>query len=402
MSDGSRRFFSTKNGVARSSDNSISAATSRKIILEREVKKAVRAYVEHRFPVPYLAPKKPTSPDRRRDAAARSLRAPFQRSTVDMSPAKSLARLNGFQLTYPKRHHRVFLAEGVLARPEQARFGASATYSLYVKPSEKPVPKGLPPMIPKDITIYRILENRVEEFLYGIRQGVRDWISSRIVAPIERLMGRSTQTDKSDEDSVDVDHHVTTLRLNESTGQLQIISHVQPHHYTLLLPFELEHKPASTLITVSLVIFGAVPLAYRSLSFVQAYPGLSQTIVASVIATVGYGIWSSRSVARTNQRLRVLQAISRRVEAQDEAAWVVLQDGASRELTRIILKLYQGTPVEDGRTETSRLAEEIASGLGLVQDKKPPLSFEAAIRTVRENSDLLLDDEQLRNEGAKN
>ena len=356
--------------------------------LEREVNQAVRAYIEHRFPRAYH-PRPTTS--KRRDA--NSLRTSFTRPTVDTSPAASLARLNGFRITIPSPTHRVFLAEGILAIPEQSMFGATETYSLFVKPSQKAVPKSLPPMVLEDITIYRTLENRVEEFLYGVRRSVRDWISTRITAPLERLLGRRIQSDKSAETSSDADRHETALKIHHQTGRIQVLDHVQPRHYTLLLPFELEHKPASTLITVSLVVFGAVPLAYRSLNFMWAYPALSQGIVASVIATVGYGIWSSRSVARTNQALAIHKAILPRIQAQNEAAWVVLQDGASKELTRIILKLYQGTSVEDETDETSQMAMEIASRLGLTQDKIMPQSLETAIQTVRENSTSLFDGE---------
>eukprot|EP00977_Amphora_coffeiformis_P020806 scaffold8527_cov187-Amphora_coffeaeformis.AAC.6 len=357
-------------------------------ILEREINNAVRSYIEHKFPRAFRP--KPTT-TKRRDV--KSFRTSFTRPTVDTSPSVALACLNGFQSTVPSPTHRVFLAEGVLAIPQQSMFGSAETYSLFVKPSQNVLPTGLPPMIPEDITVYRILENRVEEFLYEVRRSVQDWISTRIITPLERLFGRRVQAEKSAENSIDADRHVTTLRIHHQTGQIQIIAHVQPRHYTLLLPFELEHKPASTLITVSLVVFGAVPLAYRSLNFMWAYPMLSQGIVASVIATVGYGIWSSRSVARTNQALVIQKAILARMQAQDEAAWVVLQDGASKELTKIILNLYQGTPDEDGTDERNQMANEIASRLGLIQENNTHQSLEAAIQSVRKNSPSLFNTE---------
>ena len=129
----------------------------------------------------------------------------------------------------------------------------------------------------------------------------------------------------------------------------------------------------------------------------QAYPMLSQGIVASVIATVGYGIWSSRSVARTNQALVIQTAILSRLQAQDEAAWVVLQDGASNELTEIIINIYQGISVEDQTYEMNQMAMEIASKLGLMHDtntnNNSHRSLEAAIQSVRKNSPSLVNDE---------
>jgi len=109
----------------------------------------------------------------------------------------------------------------------------------------------------------------------------------------------------------------------------------------LALPYTLGHKPASTLISVSLVVFGAIPLAYRSLNFALNYPGLSEVIAVSLVGTLSYGIWSSRSMARTSQSSVVSKALMERVYAREEAVLLSMQESAVYRVTKGVLALYE-------------------------------------------------------------
>jgi hypothetical protein len=117
-----------------------------------------------------------------------------------------------------------------------------------------------------------------------------------------------------------------------------------------------------------------MPVTYRSFNFAVAYPGLSQVIKTSVVATVMYGIWSTRSISRTRQSQVVANALSRRVYARDDAIILVLQDGAIRRVSESVLEVYQQIAV--GKKETRETAvdqqhlvnpTEIAIQLGLIE-----------------------------------
>ena len=93
----------------------------------------------------------------------------------------------------------------------------------------------------------------------------------------------------------------------------------------------LRHSSASTFVPVSLVVFGELPVAYRSYVFFIDYDWLigSGTIAASVIATVKYGILSTRCRDRTSVRT-VVDALYRRVCARDDVAFLIMREGAIR------------------------------------------------------------------------
>jgi hypothetical protein len=378
--------------------------------LQAALANAVRSYVRHHYPRPfriitsheteYGSRTSPEGGNHGLSLTTASSWSSGRRSSspkIDTSPAVILAQLNGYkslEMSKTPRHRTVFLAEGVLARPRQRIFH-TATYSLMTKPQssesttaavnapllhERKKRKPLPPMIPPDSKIYRILENEVEAFLYHYQRVIWEKLQKTLIQPVQRILGVASSTDKDADLSIDSstksrdekDKLFQCLRIDHETGNLKIVSHIQIHHATLLLPFELDHKPASTLITVGLVILGAVPLVYRSWNFMVAYPGLSQCITVSVIGTVAYGVLSSRSSARTSQALAVARAIAPRVIAQNDAAWLVLQEGATDRLTGILLNMYNNNddselPSLSCDTTTREIALKLANDWGLLE-----------------------------------
>ena len=164
---------------------------------------------------------------------------------------------------------------------------------------------------------------------------------------------------------------------------LVMITHMRPSLRLLALPHELRHKSASTLISVSVVILSAVPVAYRSINFALAYPGLTQAIAASVMATVVYGLWSTRSMARTRQAGVLAHALSRRILAQNDSVVLVLQDGAIQRLTSDIMDVYRRPSSEWHQALAQSEGEslvvdpvKIALDLGLIKKAKVNAKFQ--------------------------
>ena len=200
------------------------------------------------------------------------------------------------------------------------------------------------------------------------------------------------------------------LRVHTSTKtsglvELALFSHIQvPQHTTLLLPHDLRHKPASTLLQVGFVVFGALPLVYRSVQFMYAYPVLQQVIVGSVVGTIMYGIWSWRAASRTNQALAVSQALQPRVFAQHGAAWRVLQDAATHRVTEALVHEWGQKSSENKATskfqndknkqvmETTRhdpvtrqMTQELMQRWELANGTFQPVPVEEAIQRLRKH-----------------
>ena len=130
------------------------------------------------------------------------------------------------------------------------------------------------------------------------------------------------------------------LVLGESRDEMTLYAHMSPSTRLVTLPYVLGHKSASTLVSVSLVLFGALPLAYRSLNFAHLYPGLSEALAASVIGTISYGIWSQRYNARISQSRVLSDALLQRVQARDDAVVLLLQESAVRHVSQAVLSEY--------------------------------------------------------------
>jgi hypothetical protein len=132
-----------------------------------------------------------------------------------------------------------------------------------------------------------------------------------------------------DDDDEIVDSITLYRRMSLSTRILSL-----PDYYVL------RHSSASSLVSVSVIVFGALPLAYRSYLFAHNYDWLvgSGPIAASVIGTITYGIVSWRWRARTSQQKTIHEALGARVGARDEAALLLLKEGAYRSVAGAILE----------------------------------------------------------------
>jgi hypothetical protein len=250
----------------------------------------------------------------------------------------------------------------------------------------------LPALIPEDIKLYRILENQVEEFTRSKYEAVKAWLSSKAVLPrpatslAEQLsmvgtLGGTVDPAKNGLPKDDLKELLETKLgdgkkytkdgtpplenlLVVSREEIFLLTHMTQSNRILALPNHVYgHKTASTLIAVSLVVFGALPVAYRSLTFALEYPGWSQVMAASVIGTVSYGIWSSRSMAVTRQSHHVSKAVSSRIFARNDAVLWGLQQGAVQRLSKAIMTLYcyyyQLAPQQEDKNKNSPPDEKV-------------------------------------------
>jgi hypothetical protein len=332
--------------------------------LEQSVKEGVRSYLLHNYAGSFSSTKSWRDP------------LPSKQQNSKDTKLQTLAALNGYQkISLPKVDETVPLAEGIIAEPNfySTRYRRSAEkdrmYVWMAQPMDEyalPAKKeGLPDLIEEDIKIYRLLENQAEYLLNSMYQAVRDWLNTRILHPIESLIayGGTTTTGQSTDSKLQNPALVVPQDENSPTtsdenlivigkGEIVLITGMPPSIRLLALPHTLGHKRASTFISVSLVIFGAIPLAYRSLNFALAYPGLSELLAASVVGTVTYGLWSSRDAARTRQALVVSNGIAHRVYARNDAVLWVLQEGAVHRLTKAVLTVYYHHLPKDNRVSS--------------------------------------------------
>jgi hypothetical protein len=257
---------------------------------------------------------------------------------------------------------------------------------------DKPEHRDYPVFVEEDIRIYHVLESHATIVLDNAYNTIQRLFELYVDAPFKRLAdrilssdiiittrfpdrtGERGKVDKDNDDTVDEDKVAPITRLNPPSSkiygsrdpepfenilvmspendEMTIYTHFHPSTRIVALPYVLTHNSASTLVHVSLVVFGALPLAYRSYNFARDYPGWSQTIAASVVFTISYGVWSSRTSARTNQSRVVTNALLHRVFARDDAVVLVLQEGAVRQLTRAVLNAYYDRWLTSGLRET--------------------------------------------------
>ena len=187
-------------------------------------------------------------------------------------------------------------------------------------------------------------------------------ISSR---PIPRKVDPTTRFQRSFPNSTSGNNNTITNEGDEIVDSVTLYRHMTPSTRILALPdyYVLRHSSASTLVAVSLVFFGALPLAYRSYVFSIDYDWLvgSETIAASVIATITYGILSARWRARTSQSKTLHEGLGARVGARDEAALLLLKEGAIRSVAKAVLEAAAAG--EEGSTNS---ASGVAVGGALI------------------------------------
>ncbi|CAJ1950836.1 unnamed protein product [Cylindrotheca closterium] len=286
-----------------------------------------------------------------------------------------LTKLNGFKPVDLPRE-QVPLAEGVVVRPQyhkeekyrdRVRIKASPlmwarselktgqsplTFSSSVMSSAQPRRDDLPELVEEDIKLYRIIEKSVDDFVNAKVQAlqtsvraletkIQDAVSS--VVPSLRRQDAASKKSKKDEldDASNVESPESLLFLdrneiiwvtNMDNRELRLLALQDHHSYGL--------KLSSWLISISLVVFGAMPLAYRSYNFTYDYPGLSQSVAASVVLTISYGIWSTQSMAVTRQSQVVSNAVAHRIYARNNAVLWALQQGAVERVSDALLTYY--------------------------------------------------------------
>ena len=205
-------------------------------------------------------------------------------------------------------------------------------------------------------------------------------ISSR---PIPRRVGPTTGFQRSFPNSTsgtNNNKNTITIEGDEIVDSVTLYRHMTPSTRILALPdyYVLRHSSASTLVAVSLVVFGALPLAYRSYVFSIDYDWLvgSGTIAASVIATITYGILSARWRARTSQSKTLHEGLGARVGARDEAALLLLKDGAIRSVTKAVLEAAgEEGDSTNANSNNSSSASGVAVGGALIDPREWAIDF---------------------------
>ena len=300
------------------------------------------------------------------------------RKTVPISNTlKTLASLNGFKVV-PLPTESVSLAEGILVKPQYPNTSRnnSPMPILWAREEEQIKTKNvakLPTLIEEDVKLYRILENKVEEILNGIQLTIsqvlsfgreKEKIPEKESLPL-LIVSQDTKEDVvMTENLLTIDEDELIWISNMEHPSLRLLALTNHHTYG--------HKAASTLISVSLVVFGALPLTYRSFVFALNYPGLSQAVATSVLVTVSYGIWSTRSIAVTSQSRVVANGISHRIYARNDAVLWALQEGAIQRITDGILTHYYNHKDDQVSKErkvpiTSINLLELSQDIGLIQ-----------------------------------
>ncbi len=175
---------------------------------------------------------------------------------------------------------------------------------------------------------------------------------------------------------------IATDEGDEIVDSVALYRRMTPSTRILALPdyYVLRHSSASTLVSASLVVFGALPLAYRSYIFSINYDWLvgSGLIATSVIATITYGIVSWRWRARTSQSKTVHEALCARVGARDEAALLLLKEGAVRSVVGAILDA-QTNPTNSEEISRYTLIDPIEWSIdfGIMEDSESGESQDA-------------------------
>jgi hypothetical protein len=293
-----------------------------------------------------------------------------------------LAKLNGFT-RLSKIQCPVHLAEGVIA---VQRGKIMDEYRVYSRPSSDVVGANFrpsdgnnnsryffPPFREEDFTVYRNLEHRVDNFLSNKKEAWIHYIKSHSIVKtlhklaIHLLPYQMQKHFDSFTYTSDIEQSNGPLCLESKSkeppqgnedllvlyqGRLVFLEQVPPDYHLLALPpilmksfqlpFKLKHSTTSSIIYVSFVTFGALPLAYRSVKYALDYPAMVEILLASFLGTLSYSIWYSRYGARVRQKLSIEKAVGARIVARDAAALGLLVEGAICTVTQLVLKTDDG------------------------------------------------------------
>lgn len=348
--------------------------------LSRAIQSAVRTHLHAEFPQAFAL------------TTSRGIWKNFRTKDLNES-CKILLALNGFEkVPIPEPMDMLMLAEGVVAFPNfYSRMNRAQEHNMFLMFSQPIIatPEGekkndrYPDVIQEDIQFYRVLENQAEQLLNSVFHVVDGFVRVFIRQPTELILQRiqrtidliqatlNPQTEGNKPKSaphpnirlpsmVDQSKEATEnlLVLGQSRDEMTLYAYMNPSVRLVTLPHVLGHKSASTLVSVSLVLFGALPLAYRSLNYANLYPGLSEALAASVIGTISYGIWSQRYNARVSQSRVLAEGLLHRVQARDDAVVLFLKEGAVRHVSQAVLSEYF-TQLDSKKTHPHATAEDL-------------------------------------------
>lgn len=305
----------------------------------------------------------------------------------------TLAEINGYQpVRIDKGHQRVQLAEGVVADAHKAVNKELAVFARPARRRREPAArKAHPSFLEEDFTLYRIMERRVEGLFDRWENEARGWcegkmdtakrVVDRAYTPVSNFIARNKSVgspDAGDDIEQQVDgkqNEVSSLTtpssnnedilvLSKRDGRSLLLEDV-PQKYRLLIlpkthsfqPYALRHGRSGTVIYAGLVLFGAVPLTYRSVKYALdyvEYPIIANTMIASMALSISYSLWASRYSARTRQSLVVSSAVSSRIVARDDAITGQLLDEACNSFTESVMNEYFSRLDENIRSIRSR------------------------------------------------
>jgi len=333
-----------------------------------------------------------------RDAVKVAIRGMLHRNE-ELNSFDALAKINGYErVRIDGDLRRVQLAEGIIA---DAHKRVNDEITVFARPARRRgreqsvIKNDHPPFLEEDFTIYRIMERRVDEWFNEMENGVREWCRSKVdrakkavdraYAPVSKLISSSRNGSASDADvnsdtdlqvgakedqvtslTTAADDYEDVLLLSKRDGRTILVEDV-PRQYRLLVlpenssfrPYDLRHGRSGTVIYTGIVLFGAVPLTYRSLNYAMdyaEYPVITNTIIASAVASVSYSVWASRYSARTRQSLAVSSATSSRIVARDDAVEVLLADEACGALANAAMNEYLSRLDQKGGRDGGRRA----------------------------------------------
>ena len=287
-----------------------------------------------------------------------------------------LATLNGFT-KLSKIQCPIPLAEGVVAVQRGQLMNRYTVYSRTTNIRARPeitsssdiFNSRFPPFREEDFTLYRNLESRLDAYLNRKKEAWMDFfIDSRVVRMLHKVVMQIIPSKLQIEDNSSNDESKGQLCTESSSkgisqqcedllvvhqGKLCLLQHIQPEYRLLALPplilktpqlpYKLKHNTASSIIYVSLIGFGALPLAYRTIKYALDYPGLVKALLASFCGTMTYSILYSRYGARVRQQLCVERAVSSRILARDSAVLTFFVEGA---VTNILHMIHDESKLE--------------------------------------------------------
>uniref|UniRef100_A0A7S4VC53 Uncharacterized protein n=1 Tax=Ditylum brightwellii TaxID=49249 RepID=A0A7S4VC53_9STRA len=403
---------------------------------------AVRAYLYQKYPHSFMIQNKNDGGEISRVPLSSGNEAPCSISRIN-----KLATLNGYHPLPPSKMittNRVNLAEGVMAIANKTSTAfIKQNYIFYSRPStscrkqtfqSKTQQHRHVPFVQKNFRPFEILETKVEERLNLWEEQLKmkqkesvNYVASKVQDAIQQILRTvmkrrdeskeeyqkqqqvhdeqqkdnttklSTKGDNANNSVQEEIEEEDLIVLSRITGEMFLIENIPPSYRLLILPlpnasiekkktvvpYQLRHARSGRIITSSLVIFGAIPLMYRSLVFTMDHPWLARAVAASVVGSVGYSLWSYRYGARTRQDAALCAALSSRMVARDNTLVCALREEIVRVLALEVIDLYHSMSEEQHRllnkkddkspkkTEESAEIEtfEVAVALGLIQKR---------------------------------